>query len=79
MIVTSDSKYVIDAVTKGWVFNWEKKGFKKKKNPDLWKRFLKVYPKNRVLFKWVPGHSGHLENERCDQLANDAIIEMNSI
>jgi len=72
VIVTSDSKYVIDAVTKGWVFNWEKKGFKKKKNPDLWKRFLKVYPKNRVVFKWVPGHSGHLENERCDQLAVEA-------
>ena len=49
VIVTSDSKYVIDAVTKGWVFNWEKKGFKKKKNPDLWKRFLKIYPKNKIL------------------------------
>tara|TARA_B100000427_G_C15250581_1_gene481991 strand:+ start:216 stop:695 length:480 start_codon:yes stop_codon:yes gene_type:complete len=69
VIVTSDSKYVIDAVTKGWVFNWEKKGFKKKKNPDLWKRFLKIFPKNKIVFKWVPGHSGHLENERCDELA----------
>ena len=75
VIVSSDSKYVIDAVTKGWVFNWEKKGFKKKKNPDLWKRFLKVYPKNKVTFKWVPGHSGHIENERCDELANEAITE----
>jgi len=74
VIVTSDSKYVVDAVTKGWVFNWERKGFKKKKNPDLWKRFLKIYPKNKVLFKWVPGHSGHIENERCDELAVDASI-----
>ncbi len=74
VIVTSDSKYVIDAVTKGWVFNWEKKGFKKKKNPDLWKRFLKIYPKNKVLFKWVPGHSGHIENERCDELAVEASV-----
>ena len=72
IIVTSDSKYVIDAVTKGWVFNWEKKGFKKKKNPDLWKRFLKIYPKNKILFKWVPGHSGHVENEKCDELAVNA-------
>ncbi len=72
IIVTSDSKYVIDAVTKGWVFNWEKKGFKKKKNPDLWKRFLKIYPKNKILFKWVPGHSGHIENEKCDELAVNA-------
>ncbi len=72
--VTSDSKYVIDAVTKGWVFNWERTGFKKKKNPDLWKRFLKIYPKNKVLFKWVPGHSGHIENERCDELAVGASL-----
>lgn len=72
VIVTSDSKYVIDAVTKGWVFNWEKKGFKNKKNPDLWKRFLKIYPKNKIIFKWVPGHSGHIENEICDKLAVNA-------
>ena len=75
--ITSDSKYVIDSVEKGGVFNWERKGFKKKKNPDLWKRFLKIYPKNKVLFKWVPGHSGHIENERCDELAVDASITNN--
>ncbi len=72
IIITSDSKYVIDAITKGWVFNWQKIGFKKKKNSDLWKRFLCVYPKNKVVFKWVRGHSGHLENERCDTLAVEA-------
>jgi ribonuclease HI len=70
--VFSDSKYVIDSVEKGWVFGWEKKGFKKKKNPDLWRRFLLVYPKHNIKFKWVPGHAGIPENERCDQLAVEA-------
>ena len=74
IIITSDSKYVIDAVTKGWVFNWQRKGFKKKKNPDLWKRFLKVHHKYKIKFVWVPGHSGHIENERCDELAVNASI-----
>ncbi|PCJ88198.1 MAG: ribonuclease HI [Flavobacteriales bacterium] len=67
--VYSDSKYVVDAVEKGWVFGWQKKGFKKKKNPDLWVRFLKVYPKHRVKFVWVKGHAGNPLNERCDELA----------
>ena len=74
IIITSDSKYVIDAITKGWVFNWQRQGFKKKKNPDLWKRFLKVYRKYKIKFVWVPGHSGHIENERCDELAVNASI-----
>lgn len=67
--VYSDSKYVVDAVEKGWVFNWEKKGFAKKKNIDLWQRFLKIYRKHQVKFHWVKGHAGHELNERCDQLA----------
>ena len=70
--VYSDSKYVVDAIEKGWVFAWVKKGFKKKKNPDLWKRFLTIYPKHKVKFKWVKGHDGNPLNERCDQLAVDA-------
>ncbi len=69
VLVVSDSKYVIDSVTKGWVFGWEKKGFAGKKNPDLWQRFLKVYRKHQVDFKWVKGHNNHPQNERCDQLA----------
>jgi len=69
VLVTSDSKYVVDAVTKGWVFSWEKKNFKGKKNPDLWMRFLKVYHKHQVDFKWIKGHNLHPQNERCDQLA----------
>ena len=72
VLVVSDSKYVVDAVEKGWVFSWEKKDFKKKKNPDLWQRFLKAYRKHRVRFEWVKGHAGHPENERCDQLAVEA-------
>lgn len=65
----SDSKYVVDAVEKKWVFAWQKKGFKDKKNPDLWKRFLKIYHKHEVKFVWVKGHANIPENERCDQLA----------
>jgi ribonuclease HI len=67
--VTSDSKYVVDAINLKWVFSWQKKGFKGKKNSDLWKRFLQVYPKFRIEFVWVRGHNGHFENERCDFLA----------
>jgi ribonuclease HI len=67
--VYSDSKYVVDAVEKGWLRNWLKTNFKEKKNPDLWKRFWEVYQKHRVRFCWIKGHAGHLENEQCDALA----------
>lgn len=67
--VCSDSSYVVNAVEKGWVFNWEAKSFAKKANEDLWRRFLKVYRKHNVSFIWVKGHAGHYENERCDALA----------
>ena len=70
--VFSDSKYVVDAIEKKWVFGWEKKGFKDKKNIDLWKRFLKIYRKHQVIFKWVKGHNDHKQNERCDVLAVEA-------
>lgn len=69
VLVVSDSKYVVDAVEKRWVFGWEKNGFKAKKNPDLWMRFLKIYRKHQVDFKWVKGHNNHPQNERCDELA----------
>ena len=61
--VYSDSKYVVDAVEKKWVFAWEKKNFDKKKNPDLWIRFLKIYRKHTVNFVWVKGHANIKENE----------------
>ena len=69
VLVISDSKYVVDAVEKKWVFGWEKKGFKDKKNPDLWMRFLKIYRQHQVDFKWIKGHNNHPQNERCDELA----------
>ncbi len=70
--VYSDSKYVVNAVDKKWVFAWEKKNFGKKKNPDLWIRFLKIYRKHSVKFVWVKGHANNKENERCDTLAVQA-------
>ena len=72
VVVYSDSKYVVDAVEKKWVFNWEKTNFKNKKNPDLWIRFLNVYRKQKVSFVWIKGHSNIEENERCDFLAVEA-------
>lgn len=74
VVVYSDSKYVIDAVEKGWVHGWAKKGFAGKKNPDLWMRFLNIYRLHKVRFVWVKGHAGHPENERCDQLAVQASL-----
>lgn len=73
--VYSDSKYVVEAVEKKWVFGWLKKGFKDKKNPDLWLRFLEVYKLHHVKFVWIRGHDGHPENERCDQLAVAASMQ----
>ena len=67
--VYSDSSYVVNAVNKGWLFGWEKKGFAKVKNPDLWKRFIVLYRRHRVAFHWIKGHAGHPENERCDAMA----------
>jgi ribonuclease HI len=67
--IYTDSRYVADAVEKGWVFEWEKKRFRKKKNPDLWVRFLKSYRQHRVKFIWIKGHAENVENEKCDQLA----------
>jgi len=67
--IYTDSRYVADAVEKGWIFEWEKKRFRKKKNPDLWIRFLKSYRLHRVKFIWIKGHAENAENERCDRLA----------
>jgi ribonuclease HI len=72
VVIYTDSKYVADSVEKGWVFQWESKAFKKKKNPDLWIRFLKIYRKHIVRFVWIKGHSNNPENERCDRLAVNA-------
>lgn len=70
--IYTDSKYVADSIEKGWLFQWETKAFKKKKNPDLWIRFLKAYRKHNVKFVWIKGHSNIAENENCDRLAVEA-------
>ena len=72
--IYSDSKYVVDSVELKWVFGWEKKHFKDKKNPDLWKRFLDIYRKQNVKFVWVKGHASNKENNRCDELAVEAAM-----
>jgi ribonuclease HI len=73
--IFTDSRYVVDAVEKGWVLGWEKKRFSGKKNPDLWIRFLKIYRKHQVKFIWVKGHADNKENNRCDQLAVEAALQ----
>jgi ribonuclease HI len=69
VIIHSDSRYVVDSIEKGWLWDWIKKDFKNKKNPDLWKRFIPLYNRFKIKFKWVKGHAGDPENERCDRLA----------
>ena len=70
--IYTDSKYVSESVEKKWVDSWEKKGFKNKKNPDLWMRFLKIFRKHSVRFFWIKGHNNNPRNERCDFLAVEA-------
>jgi ribonuclease HI len=71
--IYSDTKYVIDSITKGWVFNWIKKSnFSGKKNEDLWRRFIELEKKFDITYYWVKGHNGHPENELCDKLAVDS-------
>ena len=72
--LTTDSKYVVDSITKGWVYGWKKRGWIKsdKKpalNADLWEKLLPLLETHKVNFVWVKGHAGHPENERCDRLA----------
>lgn len=67
--IYSDSEYVVNAVEKGWLWNWEKKNFKDKANVDLWLRYIPLHHKLKPRFIWVRGHAGHPENERCDELA----------
>ena len=67
--IYSDSAYVVNAVTKGWLEKWLAAGFAKKKNEDLWRRYLAAVSRHDVAFHWIKGHAGHPENERCDALA----------
>lgn len=75
--VYSDSKYMVDGVSKGWAAkwkrnNWKRSGGDRAENVDLWERLLSLIEKHQVKFQWVRGHNGHQENERCDQLATEA-------
>ena len=67
--VVSDSSYVVNAINKGWLEGWKRKGYAKVKNPDLWMRLDPLLRRHRVSFHWIKGHAGHPENERCDALA----------
>jgi ribonuclease HI len=67
--VYTDSRYVADAVEKKWVFGWERKQFKDRKNADLWKELLEQIRTHSVKFVWIKGHNNHPQNERCDALA----------
>jgi len=69
VMVTSDSSYVVKAINEGWLENWQRKSFRKVKNPDLWMELIPLLAKHHVTFQWVHGHNGHPENERCDRLA----------
>jgi ribonuclease HI len=70
--IFTDSKYVVEAIEKKWVFGWQKKNFKDKKNPDLWKRYLLLHPQHKINFHWVKGHASNAGNNRCDELATQA-------
>jgi len=75
--IYSDSKYIVDAVTQGWAKRWKANSWKRNKkdpalNPDLWDRLLTLLNNHNYTFKWVKGHAGHPENERCDRLAVEA-------
>jgi ribonuclease HI len=75
----SDSKYIVESMQQGWAQSWQDRGWKKKggmaKNPDLWEQILSLCKKHKVEFSWVKGHAGHDENERCDELARQAISD----
>jgi ribonuclease HI len=75
--IYSDSEYVVKAVEEGWIWNWEKKNFAKKKNVDLWQRYIPLHKKYKPKFNWIRGHAGHPENERCDYLAVQAALSSN--
>lgn len=69
VMVYSDSKYVVDSINLRWLDGWQRTGFKKKANVDLWKRFLKIRDMHQIKFNWVKGHANNVENNRCDELA----------
>lgn len=79
--LTSDSKYVTDAINKKWLENWVKKGWRNSTgalpNKDLWEQLYNLLKIHKVKFVWVKGHNSHPQNERCDALANEAVNDRN--
>ncbi len=75
--ITTDSKYIVDAVMKGWLPGWVQRNFKDKKNKDLWLLYLDAAKPHTIKFEWIKGHNSHVENEKCDQLAVAAIKGQN--
>jgi len=78
VVLATDSRYVVDGISKGWVRRWKKNGWMRNKkdkavNPDLWDRLLQAMAKHDVTFRWVKGHAGHPENQRCDELVQKAV------
>lgn len=72
VLVYTDSRYIVDSLTKGWVWNWQKKGFRNKKNADLWQELIPLYRRHQVSLRWVKGHDSDPLNNRCDELATRA-------
>jgi len=77
VVLTTDSQYVINGIEKGWARKWQANGWMRNKkeralNPDMWQRLLDACDRHDVSFEWIRGHTGHAENERCDELANGA-------
>ncbi|NQV42824.1 MAG: ribonuclease HI [Candidatus Marinimicrobia bacterium] len=82
VVLHTDSKYIVDSVTKRWVYGWKKRGWKKSdgkrpENVDLWEVLIALLEKHRVDFRWVKGHAGNTENERCDALVAEARMSKN--
>ncbi len=80
--VYSDSKYLVDSISKGWVYRWQANNWMRNKkdpalNVDLWQRLLALCEQHKVTFQWIRGHAGHPENERCDHLAVRALKQAN--
>ncbi|WP_185864569.1 ribonuclease HI [Blattabacterium cuenoti] len=72
IIVFTDSKYIVNTIQNKWIDDWKKNNFYKKKNADLWKRFLPLFYKHYVIFQWIKGHSNHYINDYCDRLSTAA-------
>ncbi|WP_185872331.1 ribonuclease HI [Blattabacterium cuenoti] len=72
IVIFTDSKYIVNTIQKKWIYKWEKNNFLKKKNVDLWKRFLNLFHKQFIIFQWIKSHNNHYINDFCDKLSVQA-------